>query len=103
MSDIVTAVIVAVIGSQAFSLIVQAIIEKIRKPSAMAVGMKLLLQDRIRGVVLAALSRGETTEAERKYVADAMEVYHALKGDGEMTHMLQEYNALSVNYFKEAS
>lgn len=106
MTNVIVAVVVAVISSASLQVIVQAIIDKRReereRPTTLEQGMKLLLQDRIREIALAALSRGETTEDERKYISDCMEVYHKIpKANGEMAHLIADYNALPVNYFKE--
>ena len=106
-TEVIVAIVVALLGSASMQVIVQAIIDRRKeerdRPTTLEQGMKLLLQDRIRSVALGALSRGETTEDERKYIADCMEVYHKIpKANGEMTRLLQEYNKLPVNYFKEA-
>ncbi|MBQ6621543.1 MAG: hypothetical protein IJH75_01750 [Mogibacterium sp.] len=105
-SEVVVAIVAAVLSSASLQVIVQAVIEKRReerqRPTTLEEGMRLLLQDRIRTIALAAIARGETTEDERKYIADCFAVYHQIpKANGEMTHLLQDYNALPVNYFKE--
>ena len=107
MNELIVTIVAAVLGSSALHLIVQAIIDKRKeerqRPVALEEGMKLLLQDRIRMIALAALDRGETTTAERKYISEAYEVYHQLpKANGEMARLINDYNALPIDYFKEA-
>lgn len=99
--ELITAIIVAALGSQALYAIVQFLIEKLKKPSKLEIGIRLILQDKIKETATAALVRGETTPSERTYVVNCHEAYKALKGDGEMKLLLMDYFNLKVNYEKE--
>lgn len=106
MSEIITTIIVAVLGSATLQIIVQAIIDKRKeernRPTALEEGMKLLLQDRIRQIALAAISRGETTADERAYVSNCYAVYHKIpKANGEMARLMKDFDELPINYFKD--
>lgn len=102
MSEIVTAVIIALLGSSALQVVVQALIdrrrEKRERPSTLEKGMRLLLQDKIQSMCTEAIRAGSTTTHEKSYLRQCYEAYHALGGNGDVAQIWDDYNDLQVDY-----
>lgn len=98
MSETSVAIVVAVLGSQALLEIVKAIIDKCKKPTAIEDAVKWMLQDRLERVMERDIKTGETTAKTRKSVYKGYKIYHDLKGNGDITAMLKDYNKVKVIY-----
>ena len=100
--DLIVTIVVAVIGSQALGKIVDAIIQwirdKERKPTALEDGVKWLLQERLEHIMERDILAGSTKRQTKIAVHRGYEAYHALKGNGDMTAMLHDYDELEVVY-----
>lgn len=92
---------VAIIGSGSFSAIVNAWLEsrRERKRNPVAVGVRLLLQDRIEGLCIKYIKAGEIKYEHLKYLRQAHECYHKqLKGNGDLNELMEEVERLPVIY-----
>ena len=98
MGDIVVTILVAVLGSQAFLEVVKEIINRKRKPTAIEEGVRWLLQDKLEYLATREIKNRETTLEMRKFLHKGYEIYHSLKGNGDMESLMQEYDDLPVKY-----
>ena len=101
MSELTVTLICAVVGSQALLEIVKAIIKAISNhfsQNPVQMGIKWLLQDRLERIITTEIQKGETSRRTRKYVNQGYKYYHALKGNGDMDQLLEDYRNLVVRY-----
>jgi len=96
--DIIVTIIVAVIGSQALSHLVDAFIQRVSKPSKLEEGVKWLLQDRLEKIMEHDIKAGQTNNATKAIVHTGYKIYHELKGNDGISIMLEDYDALEVVY-----
>lgn len=101
MSDSVTtilsAVVVAVIGSGGTTAIVQHFLAK-TKPDPMRDGVKLLMQDKIEQLGMVYCQHGEITWAQKKYIHACYNAYKSMGGNGDVEELMQDIDALKVRY-----
>ena len=98
MNETVVYLVGAVIGSQALLEIVKAIISALKKPTALQLAVRWLLEDRLERIIVDELRKGETTKRMRRYVRRGYQYYHGLKGNGDMDALMKDYLALPVHY-----
>ena len=98
MNELIVTVLVAVVGSQAFLEIVKEIINRKKKPTAMEEGVRWLLQDKLEHLATKEIQKGETTVEMRKFLHQGYMTYHALKGNGDMAAIMNDYDSLPVKY-----
>lgn len=97
---------VAVLGSGSVSAIVNAWLEKRREerkkkedPDPVALGVRMLLQDRIEGLSIKYIKAGEIKQENLKFLHNAFDVYHEkLKGNGDLNELMETVNELPVIY-----
>ena len=92
------AIVVAVLGSQALKEVVVALIERFGKPSPQKAGLRWLMQDKIDYLATKDIVKGETTRDMRDFLEDGYVVYHKLKGNGDIAHVMEDYEKLPVRY-----
>ena len=98
-NELIVAIVVAVIGSQALAKIVDAIIERFKKPSAMQLGLKWLLQDKLDFLMTRDILKGSTTRSMKSFVERGYKIYHEdLKGNGDLASVYSDYEELEVDY-----
>ena len=98
MSDMTVTLVCAVIGSQALLEIVKALIAALKRPSAMQMAVRWLLEDRLERIITDELRKGETTKRMRKYIRRGYKYYKGLHGNGDMDELMKDYMALQVRY-----
>ena len=98
-NDVIVAIVVAVLGSQALTKIVDAIINHFKKPSAIQEGLKWLLQDKLDFLMTRDILKGSTTRSMKAFVEVGYKIYHEkLDGDGDLAHVHEAYDDLEVDY-----
>jgi len=98
----IVAIVVAVLGSQALTQIVNAIIErqkeKRKKPSALESGLMWLLQDRLENLMTREIKEGKTSRSVKSFIHKGYNIYHELGGNGDMASLMEAYDELEVDY-----
>lgn len=101
MSDqivtIITAVVVAIIGSGGMTAIVQHILSK-TKPDPMRDGVRLLMQDKIEQLGAMYCERESITWQQKKYIHACYTAYKAMGGNGDVEEMMHDIDDLKVRY-----
>lgn len=100
-AQIIVTLAVAIIGSGSFSALVNAWLESRRekKNNPVAMGVKLLLQDRIEGLCIKYIKSGEIKYENLRYLRQAHECYHKhLHGNGDLNELMEEVERLPVIY-----
>ena len=100
-AQIIVTLAVAIIGSGSFSALVNAWLESRRekKNNPVAMGVKLLLQDRIEGLCIKYIKAGEIKYENLRYLRQAHECYHEqLRGNGDLKELMEEVERLPVIY-----
>lgn len=93
--------IVAILGSGSVSAIVAAWIEnmKQKRVNPVAMGVKLLLQDRIEGLCIKYIKAGEIKYENLRYLRQAHDCYHNyLRGNGDLKELMEEVEKLPIVY-----
>ena len=102
MKDMVVAVIVAILSSQALTLLVNAWIEKQKekkkKPTAMESAVMWLLQDRLDYLMTKEVMRGVTKRQTKAFLHKGYQIYHELGGNGDMKQLIDAYDEIEVDY-----
>ena len=100
--ELIVTIIIAVLGSNAFLAIVNAIISAIekkrKKPSNSEKGLMWLMQDKLDFLMTKEIQRGETTRSMKSFIHKGHDLYHALGGNGDMNTLLKVYDNLEVDY-----
>lgn len=100
MSDytqIISAAVVAVIGSGGTTAIVQHFLSK-TKPDPMRDGVKLLMQDKIEQLGIVYCQRGEISWAQKKYIHACYNAYKSMGGNGDVEELMNDIDNLRVRY-----
>ena len=98
-NEMIVAIVVAVLGSQALTKIVDAIIEKVKKPSSVQLGVKWLLQEKLDHLMTQDILKGGTTRSTKAFIEKGYKIYHEdLKGNGELASVYADYEELEVDY-----
>ena len=91
MSDIIVAIVVAVIGSQALSIVVQRLMDKMDKTNPMRQAIRILLFLKLELFFKQMVENGEIVSIEDKRMAeDDYTAYHDLGGNGVGTEMIKQ-------------
>ena len=104
--EMVLTLAVAIIGSGGFSAIVNAWLERRKEerkkkedPDPVALGVRMLLQDRIEGLSIKYIKAGEVREENRRFLHNAFDVYHdKLKGNGDLNELMERVDELPIIY-----
>ena len=99
VTTILSAVVVAVIGSGGTTAIVQHFLSK-TKPDPMRDGVKLLMQDKIEFLGAKYCESGEITWAQKKYINACYSAYKGMGGNGDVEELMKDLNNLKVRYEK---
>lgn len=94
---IVTAVLVAVIGSGGMTAFVQHLINR-SKADPVKDGVRLLMQDKIEFLATKYCASGEITWQQKKYLHNAYNTYKALGGNGDVAELMEDIDSLKVRY-----
>ena len=98
MSELTITLVCAIIGSQALLEIVKAIIAALRRPSALQMAVRWLLEDRLENIITDEIRKGETTKRMRKYIRRGYKYYKGLRGNGDMDQLMEDYRKVPVKY-----
>jgi len=98
MSDMTVTLVCAIVGSQALLEIVKAIISALRRPTALQMAVRWLLEDRLERIITDEIRKGETTKRMRKYIRRGYQYYKGLKGNGDMDQLMEDYRRVPVRY-----
>ena len=98
MSELLVPIVVAILGSNALLAVVNAIINAVKKPSAIELSLVWLLQDKLEFLMTREIQRGSTTVEMKKFIHKGYNFYHSLGGNGDMTAIVHDYDNLEVNY-----
>ena len=104
--EMVLTLAVAILGSGSVSALVNAWLERRREerrkkeaPDPVALGVRMLLQDRIEGLSIKYIKQGEIKEENRRFLHNAFDVYHEkLKGNGDLTELMGRVDELPIIY-----
>lgn len=96
-SPIISAAVVAIIGSGSMTAIVQHFLNK-SKPDPMRDGVRLLLQDKIETLGAKFCSDGDITWAQKKYIHACYAAYKGMGGNGDVEELLRDIDELKVRY-----
>lgn len=88
MTQIIVTIIVAVLGSQSLSLIVQRLLGRLDKSDPVRGGIRILLFMRLELLYRQTLERGFCSIADKRTAEDIYMNYHALGGNGVGTEMI---------------
>lgn len=98
-NEMIVAIVVACLGSQALAKIVDAIIERCKKPSSIQLGVKWLLQDKLDYLMTRDILKGQTTRSMKAFIEKGYKVYHEdLLGNGDLANVYKDYEELEVDY-----
>lgn len=100
MSDLVTiltAVLVAIIGSGGTTAVVQHMINS-SKSDPVKDGLRLLMQDKIEFLATKYCEQGEISWQAKKYINNAYKTYKELGGNGDVAELMEDLNDLKVRY-----
>ena len=102
MKEIIIAIVVAVLGSQALAIVVNDFLasrkEKKKKPSSLEAAVMWLLQDRLEELMTQEIKKGKTTRSMKAFIHKGYQTYHELGGNGDMKQLLKTYDELEVDY-----
>ena len=102
MDELITSIIVALVGSQALLEVVKALIqsykEKKKKPSSLEEGLRWLLQDKLEYLATREIQKGETTRQMKSFLHRGYTIYHELGGNGDMKEIMDTYDEIFVKY-----
>lgn len=96
--EYLTAIIVAVVSSAAFSSIVTVIINNFGKHNPTKTALRLLIQDKLEHMITEAIAEGSVTIYKAKYIRALYQSYKALGGDGDMEHLMTEFEKIKIDY-----
>lgn len=96
-ASIISAVLVAIIGSGGTTAFVQHLINK-SKSDPMRDGVRLLLQDKIEALGTKYCADGQITYAQRKYLRAAYTSYKGMGGNGDIEDLMHDIERLEVVY-----
>lgn len=97
IATIITAVVVAIIGSGGMTALVQHLLSK-TKPDPMRDGVRLLMQDKIEYLGSKYCEAGEITWQQKKYIHACHTAYKAMGGNGDVEEMMHDIDDLKVRY-----
>lgn len=96
--EYLTAVIVAIVSSAAFSSLVTVIINNFGKRNPTKIALRLLIQDKLEYLITKAIEEGSVTIYKAKYIRALYQSYKALGGDGDMDRLFAEFEKLKIEY-----
>lgn len=98
-NELIVAIVVAALGSQALTKIVDAIIDRFKKPSSIQLGLKWLLQEKLDFLMTRDILKGSTTRSTKQFIERGYKIYHEnLKGNGDLASVYADYEELEVDY-----
>lgn len=98
-NELIVAIVVAALGSQALTKIADAIIDRFKKPSSIQLGLKWLLQEKLDSLMTRDILKGSTTRSTKQFIEHGYKIYHEnLKGNGDLASVYADYEELEVDY-----
>lgn len=93
-------IIIAIIGSNALSALISAIItflgQRRQKKDSTTAGLRILLYDRIKHLAKSYIARGWITTEELEDLMQMHKVYHDLGGNGYLDKLMEQVHRLPV-------
>lgn len=93
-------IIIAIIGSNALSALISAIVtfigQRSQKKDKTTAGMRILLYDRIKHLAKSYIVRGWITTEELEDLMQMHKVYHDLGGNGYLDKLMEQVHRLPV-------
>ena len=93
-------IIIAIIGSNALSALISAIVtfcgQRRQKKDSTTAGLRILLYDRLKHLAKSYIARGWITTEELEDLMQMHKVYHDLGGNGYLDKLMEQVHRLPV-------
>lgn len=95
MMDI-TAIIIAIISSSAFTALVNGLIAMWTRKRGVAAGVRMILYDRIKWLGKSYIAKGGISTEELEDLVKMHDIYHSLGGNGFLDAIMDSVKALPI-------
>lgn len=98
MKDALLPIILAVIASSAFTKLIDWLLNRADTKNPSKCALKLLLQDKIEHLASIEIVKGHVSLHQYKLINEMYETYKTLNGNGQVKHVMDDFNKLPIDY-----